>query len=77
MERTTPLHHQVFNNADSFAQAFDEAWRIHSLSRPDHGLSADQKLVLILDQVHAHPFMKENPSLARRVAEFRIRLLGL
>ena len=29
---------QVFNNADSFAQAFDEAWKKHEDSQPNHGL---------------------------------------
>ena len=29
---------QIFNNADSFAQAFDEAWQAHSQRDPSHGL---------------------------------------
>ena len=76
MEQTTLIHHH-FNNADSFAQAFDEAWKTHYRSRPGHELSADQKLVVILDQVDDHPFARQNPVTARKVAEFRVRLLGL
>jgi hypothetical protein len=71
------LRDQIFNNADSFAQTFDEAWQEHSLSDPEHGLENEAKLPLILERVSDHPFLKENPEMARQVAEFRLRLLGL
>lgn len=76
MEQTTFIL-QHFNNADSFALAFDDAWKAHNLSRPGHELSVDEKLMVILDQVDDHPFARQNPATARKVAEFRVRLLGL
>jgi hypothetical protein len=66
-----------FNNADSFAQAFDEAWRQHELLQPDHGLGQEQKLTLILQSLAEHPFQRSQPALAAQVAAFRLRLLGL
>jgi hypothetical protein len=68
---------RLFNNADSFAMVFDEAWQRHSQQEPDHGLSADEKIPLILDLVADHPFAIDNPEQARQVAAFRVRLLGL
>ncbi|MFM9109908.1 MAG: hypothetical protein ACKOPN_04815 [Prochlorococcaceae cyanobacterium] len=66
-----------FNNADSFAQAFDAAWDHHSQRHPAHGLSVADKLELILTGLQEHPFCLESPALARQVGLFRIRLLGL
>ncbi|MGB5134381.1 MAG: hypothetical protein WBN89_04325 [Prochlorococcaceae cyanobacterium] len=72
-----PLGEQLFNNADSFAQAFDEAWRLHERQQPDHGLLRDHKLALILESLAEHPFRRSQPELAAQVATFRLRLLGL
>ncbi len=68
---------QRFNNADSFAQAFDEAWQAHSLREPNHGLDAATKMPLILAAVADHPFAAADPAIAEQVAVFRIRLLDL
>ena len=68
---------QIFNNADSFAQAFDEAWQDHSRRDPSHGLSAAEKLEAILGSVADHPFAQSDPATARQVGAFRIRLLDL
>lgn len=68
---------RLFNNADSFAMVFDEAWQRHSRQHPDHGLSAEEKIPLILELVAEHPFAQDNPDQARAVATFRVRLLGL
>ncbi|MFM7549894.1 MAG: hypothetical protein ACKO8I_13710 [Cyanobacteriota bacterium] len=68
---------QVFNNADSFAQAFDQAWRLHNRRQPDHGLQTEEQLQLILAQLAEHPFRQNQPDLAEQVARFRQRLLGL
>ncbi|MEB3322907.1 MAG: hypothetical protein VKI81_08785 [Synechococcaceae cyanobacterium] len=73
----TPHQGKAFNNADSFAQAFDEAWRHHSLRHPDHGLEAAEKLPVVLGLIEDHPFLREQPEMARQVAAFRVRLLGL
>jgi hypothetical protein len=77
MSSLPPSSDRLFNNADSFAMVFDAAWQRHSRQEPDHGLSAEEKIPLILDQVADHPFAIDNPEQARLVAAFRVRLLGL
>ena len=67
----------VFNNADSFALAFDEAWKLSGGLEAHQGRTSSEKIDQILGQLHEHPFVVENPELARQVAEFRVRLLGL
>lgn len=66
-----------FNNADSFAQAFDQAWHSRGCSGAEPGHEGRAKLDLILEQIADHPFAQADPALARQVGEFRIRLLGL
>ena len=67
---------QLFDNADSFAMVFDEAWQ-KLLSQPKAAaLSADEKKRLALDACADHPFRLSNPAMADQVADFRIRLLG-
>lgn len=68
---------QEFNNADSFAQAFDTAWQSLGSTPSAQSLSTSEKLESVLEKVHHHPFMITCPSIAREVGEFRIRLLGL
>ena len=68
---------QRFANADSFAQSFDEAWAAHERLHPNHGLTAPVKLERMLEELGEHPFLAAEPVLARQVAEFRVRLLGL
>ena len=68
---------QLFNNADSFGMVFDEAWKRHTAQNPGHALASADKLDLVLASCSDHPFLIENPAMARQVAEFRIRLLGL
>ena len=75
--RTPPSSNQVFNNADSFALAFDEAWQRHSQQQPNHSLNNDEKVELILELISDHPFVVNQASMARQVAAFRLRLLGL
>jgi hypothetical protein len=70
-----PPSNQVFNNADSFAQAFDEAWARHC--RQEHNLDPQQRTPAVLALVADHPFAQQQPELAEQVAAFRIRLLGL
>lgn len=77
MSSRFPSSDRLFNNADSFAMVFDEAWQRHSREHPDHGLSAEEKVPLILQQVADHPFATDNPGEAQQVAAFRVRLLGL
>ena len=75
--RTPPSSNQVFNNADSFALAFDEAWKRHNHLEPNHTLSREEKVELIFEQIAEHPFLVNQAAMARQVAAFRLRLLGL
>ncbi|EDY39128.1 conserved hypothetical protein [Cyanobium sp. PCC 7001] len=68
---------QVFNNADSFAQAFDEAWKQLSRTGRSPELDREASLAAVLEQLADHPFRRSSPELAEQVAQFRLRLLGL
>jgi hypothetical protein len=72
-----PLSDRLFNNADSFAHAFDQAWSEHGSGTSDAAMAKEEKLALILARTAEHPFAVSDPAMARQVAEFRIRLLGL
>ncbi len=67
---------KIYNNADSFSMAFDEAWKTNN-SQEEVAQSKEDKLEKILNIVKDHPFLKNSPNEARRVANFRIRLLKL
>jgi hypothetical protein len=71
------IQNQVFNNADSYAQAFDEAWQEHERRNPSHSMSVDDKVAWIQEQLQEHPFQLNQPERAAEVAAFRVRLLGL
>lgn len=66
---------QMFNNADSFAQAFDEAWK--QLGATSHELDREARLARVMALIADHPFLLSSPELADQVAQFRLRLLGL
>ena len=57
---------RLYNNADSFAMSFDEAWK--NIDSEDSLLKIDKVLELLSD----HPFLVSNPENARKIAEFRI-----
>tara|TARA_Y100001968_G_scaffold330874_1_gene383853 strand:+ start:493 stop:726 length:234 start_codon:yes stop_codon:yes gene_type:complete len=68
---------RLFNNADSFAMVFDNAWK-ESFKKVDLSkISSEERLDYILNQVKDHPFFISNPKRAKEVAIFRIRLLNL
>lgn len=77
MREPPEASNRLFNNADSFSQAFDEAWRQHEELDPHHGLDPGAKVDLMLEHLADHPFLQNEPDLARQVAGFRLRLLGL
>lgn len=77
MSDPQPVSDRQYNNADSFAHAFDQAWQQHDAHSGRDTLEREDKLALILEQVRDHPFAQSDPAMARQVAEFRIRLLGL
>ena len=57
---------KLYDNADSFAMSFDEAWK--KIDCDDLLLKIDKVFVLLSD----HPFLISNPENARKMAEFRI-----
>jgi hypothetical protein len=77
MVPTTPDPGQVFNNPDSFAQVFDATWM--ELCRQPDWADADlaRRVELVLERLGDHPFLRQNPDMARQVAHFRVRLLRL
>lgn len=72
-----PVSDRRYNNADSYAHAFDEAWREENARTAEESPPREEKLERILAQIADHPFAQDDPAMARQVAEFRIRLLGL
>jgi hypothetical protein len=66
-----------YGNADSFAMAFDDAWRLQ-ISQPElRSLSRSESLERILAQLEDHPFAQKDAATAREVGEFRLRLHGV
>tara|TARA_Y100001968_G_scaffold92399_1_gene83095 strand:- start:802 stop:1005 length:204 start_codon:yes stop_codon:yes gene_type:complete len=65
------------NNADSFAMAFDQIWNKEVSKLEGDEIDHKGKIDLALSRLRDHPFLVENPSKAREVALFRIRLLKL
>ena len=69
---------RVFNNADSLAMAFDDAWHNEMKNKNFLDLSAqERKRYLFENCIKEHPFLTNSPEEASQVADFRIRLLGL
>ena len=65
-----------YNNADSFAIAFDAAWNSFDL-RNEKDKSLEEKIQKTFEKIKTHPFLIENPIQAKNIALFRIKLLGL
>ena len=66
----------LYNNADSFAMAFDQAWKDSDLvSNKD--IKVDEKIKIAFERIKNHPFLIENPTQSKNIALFRIKLLGL
>ena len=66
----------LYNNADSFAMIFDEAWQKSDIKNDDN-LTIDDKIKKIIDENKEHPFIQSSPSQAFSVAKFRLRLLQI
>ena len=60
---------RVFNNADSFAMAFDEQWE--KVNCKDLNLKISKTIEILSD----HPFVMNNPELAKKIADFRVNSL--
>ena len=57
---------KLYDNADSFAISFDEAWK--KIDCDDLRLKIDK----VFEHLSEHPFLVSNPENARKMAEFRI-----
>ena len=66
----------LYNNADSFAIAFDEAWNSCDLKNAQDK-KLEEKIQISLEKIKNHPFLIENPIQSKNLALFRIKLLGL
>jgi len=66
----------LYNNADSFAMAFDAAWKDCDLGN-NKDLKIDEKIEITFEKIKTHPFLIENPIQSKNIALFRIKLLGL
>ena len=65
-----------YNNADSFAMSFDAAWKDCDLEN-DKEIKIEEKIQITFEKIKTHPFLIKNPTQAKNVALFRIKLLGL
>ncbi|MCP9917189.1 hypothetical protein KBZ13_11940 [Cyanobium sp. ATX 6F1] len=76
--RTPPDHplNQQFNNADSYAMAFDAAWEKLNQQTATEAPNREARLQQAIDDLSDHPFALSQPELALQVATFRLRLLG-
>ena len=66
----------LYNNADSFAIAFDEAWKDCGLENQKEK-NIEEKIKITFEKIKTHPFLIENPIQSKNLALFRIKLLGL
>ena len=66
----------LYNNADSFAIAFDKAWNDCSLEQ-NKDINIEERIEITFEKIKNHPFLVENPSQSKDIALFRIKLLGL
>ncbi len=66
----------LYNNADSFAMAFDAAWKDFDLGN-NKDLKTDEKIEQTFEIIKNHPFLISNPIQSKDIALFRIKLLGL
>ena len=66
----------LYNNADSFAMAFDAAWKNCDLGN-HKDIKIDEKIEIAFEKIKHHPFLISNPVQSRNIALFRIKLLKL
>ena len=68
---------RVFNNADSFSSAFDTAWHESHAELAELDTETDTRIDHVLSKIAEHPFLLNNPDLARQVVQFRLRMLNI
>ena len=66
----------LYNNADSFAMAFDAAWKDCDLGN-NKDIKIDEKIEIAFEKIKNHTFLISDPIQSKNVALFRIKLLGL
>ena len=66
----------LYNNADSFAMAFDSAWKNCELENLEDQ-DIEQRIKKTFEKIKTHPFLLENPINSKNIALFRIKLLKL
>ena len=66
----------LYNNADSFAMAFDSAWKDCTFGN-DENINSEEKIKITFKKIKDHPFLIKNPIQSKEIAIFRIKLLGL
>ena len=66
----------LYNNADSFAIAFDAAWKDIG-SENNNDINIEERINITFEKIKTHPFLIENPIQSKNIALFRIKLLGL
>ena len=65
----------LYNNPDSFAMAFDAAWKDCILENHKE-LNLEERIKITFEKIKTHPFLVENPIQSKDIALFRIKLLG-
>ena len=65
-----------YNNADSFAIAFDAAWNDCAVGC-NKDIKVEEKIQITFEKMKTHPFLIKNPIESKNIALFRIKLLGL
>ena len=66
----------LYNNADSFAIAFDDAWKDCDFKK-NQDINIEERIQITFEKIKTHPFLIENPIQSEQIAHFRIKLLGL
>ena len=66
----------LYNNADSFAMAFEAAWKDSNLEN-NNDINIEEKIKITFEKIKTHTFLIENPIQSKNLAIFRIKLLGL
>ena len=66
----------LYNNADSFAIAFDTAWNDCPLEQ-NKDINIEERIETTFEKIKNHPFLIDDPIQAKNIAHFRIKLLGL
>ena len=62
----------LYNNADSFAMAFDAAWKDCDLGN-NKDIKIDEKIEIAFENIKNHPILISNQIKSKNVALYRIK----